>query len=140
MQILRRIHVVWMLALAFTLSGCEVAPPRQGEVRVKDRNVDLRVVFGDQDRRAIQEFYAAQVRALPPGLAKQGKVPPGHARKLARHAPLHADVRWSPLPEDLERRLSRLPEGYVRVVVGADVAILNTRTRVVFDVIEDIAR
>lgn len=140
MHAFRPRYAAWMLAFAFLLSGCETAPPvRQGEVRVKERDVDVRVVFGEQDRRVIREYYAVRVRHLPPGLAKKGKVPPGHAKKLARHAPLPAEVRWSPLPEDLDRRLSRLPEGYVRVVVGTDVAILNTRTRVVLDVIEDVA-
>jgi hypothetical protein len=31
-----------------------------------------------------------------------------------------------------------LPPEYVRVVIGTDVAIMNTRTRVVVDVLEDI--
>jgi hypothetical protein len=43
------------------------------------------------------------------------------------------------LPRDLEGRLSRLPDGYVRVIVGTHVGIMNVRTHVVFDLIENIA-
>jgi hypothetical protein len=31
-----------------------------------------------------------------------------------------------------------LPDGYVRIPVGADIAIMNVRTRVVVDLLEDI--
>lgn len=46
-------------------------------------------------------------------------------------------MTWEQLPADVERRLSRLPDGYARVVIGTDVAILHTRRRVVLDVIEN---
>ena len=35
---------------------------------------------------------------------------------------------------DLERRLSRLPEGYVRVIVGTDIVLMKTRSRVIIDI------
>jgi hypothetical protein len=43
------------------------------------------------------------------------------------------------LPYELDQRLSRLPPEYVRVVIGTDVVIMHTRTRVVVDLLEDIA-
>jgi len=45
-------------------------------------------------------------------------------------------VTWQYLPSDVERRLSRLPDDYVHVVIGTDVGIMHARTRVVLDVIE----
>ena len=42
------------------------------------------------------------------------------------------------LPYALDQRLSRLPSEYVRVIIGTDIAIMNTRTRVVVDLLEDI--
>ena len=48
------------------------------------------------------------------------------------------DVTWEYLPPDVERRLSHLPDGYARIVIGADVGIMNTRTRVVVDLLEDL--
>jgi hypothetical protein len=96
------------------------------------------VVFSDRDRILIRDYFAPRYRHLPPGLAKQGKIPPGHAKKLIRNAPVPHDYRWNSIPSALEDRLSRLPDGYVRITVGADIAIMNVRTRVVVDLLEDI--
>ena len=119
------------------LAGCETHPVH-GDVRVHDRDLDLRVVFSDHDRRLLRDYYRVDYRGLPPGLAKQGKVPPGHAFRLQRRQPLPADIHWDYLPANLERQLSRLPEGYVRVSVGGSVAIMNVRTRIIVDLVEDI--
>lgn len=125
-----------VLALALAgLAGCHTYPS-QGEVRVHDRDYDARIVFSDRDRMILRDFYRGY--RLPPGLAKKGKVPPGHAFKLERDRGIPPGVQWDRLPGDLERRLSRLPEGYVRILVGGDVAILHTRTRVVVDVVHDL--
>lgn len=129
----------WVLvAFAAVLTGCEITP-RYGEVGVHGRDYDVRVVFSDRDRVLIRDYYAAQYRGLPPGLAKQGKVPPGHARKMQRGVPVPEGQAWRHLPRDLEDRLSRLPEGYVRIIIGADIGILEVRTRVVLDLLEDVA-
>jgi hypothetical protein len=117
------------------LGGCDTLP-RYGEVRVGDRGYDARVVFSDHDRAIIRDYYRKDYRGLPPGLAKQGKIPPGHAFKLARHQDIPPGIAWQSLPADLERRLSRLPDGYVRIMIGGEAGILHTRTRVVLDVIE----
>ncbi|MEW5967073.1 MAG: hypothetical protein AB1720_08800 [Pseudomonadota bacterium] len=120
-----------------SLSGCET-PPVRGDVRVHDRDVDVRIVFSDHDRRILRDYYRVDYRALPPGLAKQGKVPPGHAHRIMVRQPLPPGLEWGYLPSRLERQLSRLPDGYVRVIVGGSVAIMNVRTRVIFDLIENI--
>lgn len=117
-----RLSVFLIVAAMAGLSGCETLP-RYGEVRV---------VFSDRDRMIIRDYY----RGLPPGLAKQGKIPPGHAFRMQRHQGVPPGVTWETLPADVERRLSRLPDGDVRIVIGTEVAILHTRTRVVLDVIE----
>ena len=117
--------------------GCDT-PPYYGDVRVHDRNYDVRVVFSDQDRTQIRDYYRVNYHSLPPGLAKKGKVPPGHAMKLYRSQPVPPGLDWRYLPDNLERRLSRLPDDYVRVIVGADVGIMNVRTRIVMDLIEDL--
>jgi len=130
-----RLSAFLIVAALAGLSGCET-PPRYGEVRVHDRDYDVRVVFSDRDRTIIRDYYRSHYRSLPPGLAKQGKIPPGHAFRMQRHQGVPPGVTWEYLPADVERRLSRLPDGYVRIVIGTDVAILHTRTRVVLDVIE----
>lgn len=123
--------VVAAAALAGGLAGCQ---PYYGDVQVHDRDYDVRVAFTDHDRMIIRDYY----RSLPPGLAKKGKIPPGHAYKMRRNHGVPPDVAWEYLPADVERGLSRLPDGYARIVIGVDVAIMNTRTRVVVDLLEDL--
>ncbi len=137
-----KIHPATALLAFVVLSGltaCETYPTR-GEVRAHDRDYDVRAVFSDKDRAVIQNYYRASYRGLPPGLAKQGKVPPGHAFKLARGQGIPPGIAWKSLPTDLEKRLSRLPDGYVRIMIGTDLGILNTRTRVVLDVIDTLGK
>ena len=132
-------RLIALLAVAALtgLAGCEIHP-RYGDVRVQDRDYDVRVVFSDSDRVVIRDYYRTDYRRLPPGLAKQGKIPPGHGYKMRRQHGIPPDVSWAYLPPVVEGRLSRLPDGYVRIVIGADVAIMQTRTRLVVDLIENI--
>lgn len=135
---MRKILLACITLAALTgLAGCETSP-RHGDVRVQGRDYDVRVVFSDADRRIIRDYYHVDTSRLPPGLTKKGKVPPGHAYKMQRQRSLPSDISWGYLPPEVERRLSRLPDGYVRIVIGADVAILHTRTRVVIDLLEGI--
>jgi hypothetical protein len=131
--------LVVLLAATLTpvLVGC-VTSPRYGEVAARDPYYSVRVVFTDHDRRLIQDYYEPRYRSLPPGQAKRDRLPPGHAWRARHNQPINDDVRWRYLPTDLEQRLTRLPPEYVRVVVGTDVVIMNVRTRVVFDILEDI--
>ncbi len=88
-----------------------------------------------REQMAIDDWYR---RNLPPGLAKQGKIPPGHAKKLARGAPWPPPYAYEPLPYDLRRNLQPLPPGYGYYRVGADVIIANFAGRVVSDVVYDL--
>ncbi len=42
------------------------------------------------------------------------------------------------LPAPLERKLARLPETYIRVRIGGDIVLLNQKTHVVVDILQDI--
>jgi hypothetical protein len=129
--------VLLVVAMASFLTGCETQP-RYGDVMVREPHYSLRVVFTDDDRRLIREYYEPRYQKLPPGLAKKGWIPPGHAWRVRQNQPVSEEAYWRYLPYDLDRRLSRLPPEYVRVIVGTDVAIMNVRTRVVVDILEDI--
>jgi hypothetical protein len=48
-------------------------------------------------------------------------------------------LRGRELPGDRESRLSKLPPGYVRVIIGTDIVLENTKIRVVVDIVKDIA-
>lgn len=100
--------------------------------------------FNDHDRQLIREYYGhkSKHKRLPPGLEKKGKRPPGFQKGFARHdhLPPHFMYRRSTyhrLPRELEHRLSRLPDGYLRVMIGGSVVLFDERTRVIFDVISD---
>lgn len=128
-----------LLAALLALTGCETLQTREVDVGVKGKDQSIRIVFSDRDRDLIRDYYTARAKRLPPGLAKKGKIPPGHAMQMERWGRLPPGIAYRPLPGDLERRLSALPEGYARIVLGADIGILDTRTRVVVDVIKDLA-
>jgi Ni/Co efflux regulator RcnB len=88
-----------------------------------------------REQMYINDWYR---RNLPPGLAKQGKIPPGHAKKLERGAPWPPPYAYEPLPYELIRNLQPLPQGYAYYRVGADVIIANIAGRVVSDVVYDL--
>jgi hypothetical protein len=133
--------------MAVGLGGCVAHGATSGRVVIKDENAKVDMVFSDHDRRLIQEYYRMESqkkhrtdKGVPPGLAKKGGVPPGLAKKgglppgLARRDRLPDDLEGEHLPRELEARLSRLPDTYVRVRVGQDFVLFDRRTRVVFDI------
>ena len=95
-------------------------------------NVVLSFSFGDSDRSYVQDYYR---HSLPPGLAKKGKVPPGHAKRMARGMAWPPGVAYDPLPLSLQRQLSPLPKGYARFIVGEDVVIVDMNARLIVDVV-----
>ncbi|SOD98984.1 hypothetical protein [Caenispirillum bisanense] len=95
-------------------------------------------VLGELERQLIGDYFrSTPPSALPPGLAKQGKVPPGIARQIQRGQRLPDDVQMLPLPADL---LGRLPSyrGARPVVVGSDVVLVQEGTRLILDILKDV--
>jgi hypothetical protein len=121
--------LIYILA---SIGGCATS----GAVVIEDENARVEVVFSDSDRYAIRDYYGR--RHLPPGLAKRSSLPPGLQKQVQRRGQLPPGLRGDRLPDELEVRLSRLPEGYVRLRVGVDIVLMNTRTRVITDVMKDI--
>lgn len=93
------------------------------------------VQFSERDRELIRDYYRGAGKKAPPGLAKRERLPPGLAKRRA----LPPGLQGRGLPSSLEAQLTRLPAAYMRVVIGADVAIVERSTRVVIDVIYDVA-
>lgn len=114
-----------------------------GRVEVDTRTVSATVAFGERDVEILRAHYASKSRGkskqTPPGHAKKGHYPPGIAKQLVRGKGLPPGLDREPLPVDLERRLTPLPEGYIRVRVGADLVIMRGDTRIVVDILRDIA-
>ena len=111
--------------------------------RDRDDRGGVRVVFSVRDRNLIRDYYRDQNSNLPPGLAKRnGNLPPGLKKHLERDGTLPPGLqkRVQPFPDDLERRLPRLPDTYRRVTLGVDILILDRRTQRIVDIVRDILR
>ena len=99
----------------------------------------VEVRFSAQDREIVRTYYGEKRASLPAGLAKKAKLPPGLSRQVERSGHLPPGLERKRLPRDLEQRLSRVPEGHVRLRVGADVVLMDGRTELILDVMKDVA-
>lgn len=100
-----------------------------------------RIVFSVHDQEMIRDYYHDRYSNLPPGLAKRGgNLPPGLQKHLERDGTLPPGLqkRVEPFPEELERRLPRLPDNCRRVVLGVDIIILDRRRQKILDIVHDI--
>ena len=118
---------------AFALVGCVYGPHGpSGRVVVQGDHGMIDIAFSDHDREAIRDYYGdkkkkkkkSKKKHMPPGLAKKGKLPPG--------------LQYRHFPKDLERRLSHIPNDYLRVMIGGGFVLFNKRTQVIFDVMNDL--
>jgi hypothetical protein len=125
--------------LLFT-SGClPMATTVSGDAVHRDEHTQIAVVFSDHDRGIIRDYYGRRRSGLPPGLAKKEQLPPGLQKQVQRNGHLPPGLEGERLPSDLEKQLDTLPADYVRLRVGADIVLMNGRTRIVVDLIKDIA-
>jgi len=99
--------------------------------------------FSESDRIAIHDYFrraSTGASGLPPGLAKRQQLPPGLQKQLREKGTLPPGLQKRALPGELDGRLSRLPPGYERVIVGADVLLVEIATRVIVDILTDVLR
>lgn len=127
---------IFMLLLSLALTGCATHAATSGRVVLQDGTSQVTVSFNERDRALIHDYYSKQKKKMPPGLAKrEGKLPPG----LAKRETLPPGLQREALPFELERQLTPLPSGYVRLRVERDIVLLDNRTRVIVDVIHGVA-
>jgi hypothetical protein len=92
------------------------------------------IVFSRRDARIIRAYFDSRRENLPPGLAKRGgNLPPGLEKHLRRDGTLPPGLqkRVQPFPEELDRRLWRLPRGYSRGILADRALILASDGRIV---------
>lgn len=134
------VGVVAMPVLA--QSGTQ-SPSVSGSVRIDGSLGRVEIRFGDDQRRAVRDYYGSRggSGSCPPGLARKGNgcQPPGQAKAWKVGRPLPGGVAASPLPRDLERRLGPAPEGYRYVQVASDILMLAVGTGLVVDAIENLS-
>ena len=130
--------IVSIALFIFSMQGCVTLGSPSGKVVVRDGNTRIAVSFNEHDRKLIHSYYRKHKKRMPPGLAKKKKLPPGLQKQIVRNGELPPGLQGRALSRDLERRLSHLPDGYVRLRVGTDLVIMNTATRLVVDLMKDI--
>lgn len=114
-----------------------VAPLKKGDASVGD--VILSTVLTEAERRLIRDYFTTTpASALPPGLAKRDRLPPGLAAQVERNGVLPPGLSGQALPDDLTRRLPRRAAEIDRVVVGSDVLLIERGTRLILDILEDV--
>lgn len=131
-----------LLILAITgIYGCHSYPVfTSGSIETTSKNVSLKIGFSDYDRRRIYQYYnSGERKKLPPGIAKKRQLPPGLQKQIRERGRLPPGLERQPLPHDLERNLSPVPEGHIRFRVGTDIVLMDGRTRLLVDVIKDLA-
>jgi len=83
--------------------------------------------FSESERKTSAAFYGGQGRgSIPAQWARPGDV-------------LDSSQRPAKLPRDLLARLPDLPAPYTRLVLGADIILVNRDTHTILDVIPQIA-
>lgn len=94
--------------------------------------------FSQKERSEINVYFSTRPEArrqLPPGLAKQNKIPPGWEKKLRPGYRLPDDV-WVhrvPLPHELLSKLAPPPPGAVLVRIGDHILKVREKTHEVLD-------
>ena len=138
---LKRLFPIFLILLISGMAGCITIPTvNSGSIEVGNENMRVSVAFNEHDREKIKNYYkhsrkAKKSKKMPPGLAKKEHLPPGLQKHIKKHGQLPPGLHKRSLPVDLEKGLSPLPKGYVRVKVGGDVVLMDEKTRVVVDVI-----
>lgn len=129
--------LILLVVAAMSVGGCAGLEVASGGVTISDRGSSATIILSSSDRDVIARYYAhRKVKPLPPGLAKRNQLPHG----LAKRDTLPRGLGERRLPADLVRQLSPAPAGYVRVIVGPDIVLMNSKTRVVMDIYRDVVR
>lgn len=111
-------RVLGLLLMAM-LGGCALHTATSGGVAVTGAAAAAEPRFSAAERRDLHDYFATKTQRTSPAPARRETLSP--------------DTRGQPLPAALERRWPRLPRGYLRAIVGADVLLIKRDTRQVVD-------
>ena len=138
------------LLVVISMAAGASAEGIQGRGRGQDRipasksepSMSVVVGFGVEERHFIVDWFhdSQNLKGLPPGLAKREQLPPGLQRQLAKNGklPPGLEQKLEPLPPTLEASLPDLPSGHRRIVIGANVILLDETTSFIVDIITGI--
>jgi len=125
-----------LLVAVLFLAGCVSIVATSDRIAIHDENTSTGNSFTGRDRQIIHHYYKSQRSRR-----EKYKTPPKHARRgdslpygLAKRDQLPPGLYTRELPKDLESQLATLPKNYIRVIVGGDIVIMDSNSRVVIDV------
>jgi hypothetical protein len=147
---MRRFVAIVVVIASF--SGLAVSAPAQGKSQGRGRGEANKpeikeangggVIFGGGEIRIIKDWFSspANLRGLPPGLAKKESLPPGLEKQLRRNGslPPGLEKKLHPLPQALEVRLPRLPDGQRRVVISGTIVLLDSKRNMILDLLSNV--
>ncbi len=133
--------VVAMASLSFVASGCstygpQTAPPsRPGAAQRSAPSVADIVLTAAQI--ALVRSHFANNGGPGRGRGRNGGLPPGIAKNLARGKPLPPGIAKQYLPSDLLGRLPPIPTGLEYVVVAGKLLLVEAATQMVRQILLD---
>ncbi len=137
---MKRLFIIMLLVATLLLAGCVSMVATSDSIVIQDENTSTGSSFTGRDRQIIHHYYKLQR-----GRHKSYKTPPEHASHngnlpygLAKRDQLPPELYTRGLPKDLESQLTALPKNYIRVIVGGDVVMLDSNSRVVIDIYRNV--
>ena len=94
----------------------------------------LGAVLNDDERRIIHRYFGEH-----PDAVKVKELPPAIRKKLARGGAMPPGIAMQALPDGLHRQLPPR-SGQHYEIIGTDVVLIETATRVIVDVLKDVLR
>ncbi len=116
----------------------KVSTPEDNEITLEEKKIIKKYL----KEVSTKKKNKVKKKSLPPGLAKKlargGTLPPGWQMKVARGEVMDYEVynNASPLPEELLRKLSTIPEGTVLLQVGNKIVKVIEASRKIVDLFE----
>jgi len=88
---------------------------------------------------SVRAYYSNSTTTSARGRGRNGRLPPGIARNLARGKPLPPGIAKGYLPSTVTADLPRLPSGLDYVIVAGKLLLVEAATQVVREVLLDLA-
>ncbi len=116
----------------------KITTPEDKEITQEEKKVITKYL----KRVSAKKKHKIKRKSLPPGLAKKlargGTLPPSWQMKVARGEVMDYEAynNASPLPEELLRKLSTIPEGTVLLQVGDKIVKVIEASRKIVDLFE----
>lgn len=97
-----------------------------------------KAVFTVKERQIVREYFRNEGADLPPGLAKRQSLPPGLQKQLQKTGRLPPGLEKRRMPSALKAKLPRYDGPYERTIVGNDLILLDPKTGLILDVMQEI--